>query len=180
MTKNFSEELERKAERIDVLVLDVDGVLTDGRIIIDDRGRESKHFNVRDGHGIKLLLKMGIEVVFLTGRKSRVVAHRAQDLGIKEVYQGARDKVMVFEGMILKRNMMADRVAYMGDDVVDIPLFRRVGLSIAVADACEEARQAAHYVTEKEGGKGAVREVCEMILRAKGKWDEIAKRYTFK
>jgi len=180
MTKFISEELKRKAERIEVLVLDVDGVLTDGRIIIDDRGRESKHFNVRDGHGIKLILKMGIEVVFLTGRKSRVVAHRAQDLGIREVYQGARDKVMIFEGMLLKKNMKADRVAYMGDDVVDIPLFRKVGLSIAVADACEEARQAAHYVTEKEGGKGAVREVCEMILRAQGKWDETAKRYTFK
>jgi 3-deoxy-D-manno-octulosonate 8-phosphate phosphatase (KDO 8-P phosphatase) len=180
MTKFFSEELKRKAERIDVLVLDVDGVLTDGRIIIDDRGRESKHFNVRDGHGIKLILKTGIEVVFLTGRKSRVVAHRAQDLGIREVYQGARDKVMIFEGMLLKKNMKADRVAYMGDDVVDIPLFRKAGLSIAVADACEEAKQAAHYVTEKEGGKGAVREVCEMILRAQGKWDEIAKRYTFK
>ena len=180
MTKFISEELKRKAERIEVLVLDVDGVLTDGRIIIDDRGRESKHFNVRDGHGIKLILKMGIEVVFLTGRKSRVVAHRAQDLGIREVYQGARDKVMIFEGMLLKKNMKADRVAYMGDDVVDIPLFRKVGLSIAVADACEEARQAAHYVTEKEGGKGAVREVCEMILRAQGKWEEIAVRYALK
>jgi 3-deoxy-D-manno-octulosonate 8-phosphate phosphatase (KDO 8-P phosphatase) len=180
MTKYFSEELKRKAERIVVLVLDVDGVMTDGRIIIDDSGRESKHFNVKDGHGIKLILKMGIEVIFLTGRKSRVVAHRAKDLGVREVYQGARDKVMIFEGMLLKKNMKADRVAYVGDDVVDIPLFRKVGLSIAVADACEEARRAAHYVTEKEGGKGAVREVCEMILRAQGKWDEIAKRYTFK
>jgi 3-deoxy-D-manno-octulosonate 8-phosphate phosphatase (KDO 8-P phosphatase) len=180
MTKSFSEELKRKAEIIDVLVLDVDGVLTDGRIIIDDRGRESKHFNVRDGHGIKLLLKTGIEVVFLTGRTSRVVAHRAQDLGVREVDQGARDKVMIFEGMLIKKNMKAERVAYMGDDMVDIPLFRRVGLSITVADACEEARQAAHYVTEKEGGKGAVREVCEMILRAHGKWEEIAKKYTVK
>jgi len=177
MKKSFSGELKRKAKAIDMLVLDVDGVLTDGRIIIDDGGRESKHFNVKDGHGIKMLLKMGIEVAFLTGRKSRVVEHRAQDLGVREVYQGAKDKVLIFEGMLLKKNMPAERVAYMGDDIVDVPLFRKVGLSVAVADACDEAKQAAHYVTEKEGGKGAVREICDMILRAQGKWDDIAVRY---
>lgn len=179
MTTFLSGKIKRRAEKIDVLVLDVDGVLTDGRIIMDDRGREFKHFNVRDGHGIKMLLRTGIDVVFLTGRTSRVVAHRAQDLGVKDVYQGARDKVLVFESMILKRNVQAERVAYMGDDVVDIPLFRRVGLSIAVADACEEAREAAHHVTEQGGGRGAVREACEMLLRAQGKWKEIAARYDF-
>jgi 3-deoxy-D-manno-octulosonate 8-phosphate phosphatase (KDO 8-P phosphatase) len=178
MKDSFSAENKRRAENIDVLVLDVDGVLTDGRIIMDDRGRESKHFNVRDGHGIKMLLRAGMEVVFLTGRTSRVVAHRAQDLGVQEVYQGAKDKVGVFNRMIHARNMTVDRFAYMGDDIVDIPLFRQVGLSIAVADACREACEAAHYVTKKEGGKGAVREVCELILRARGKWEEVAMKYT--
>lgn len=177
MTITFSEEIKKRAEKINVLVLDVDGVLTDGRIIIDDRGRESKHFNVRDGHGMKMLMRAGIDVVFLTGRTSRVVAHRAKDLGIRSVYQGARDKVAIFEKMILERDMKAETVAYMGDDIVDVPLFRKVGLSITVEDACEEAKRAALHVTEKGGGKGAVREICEMILRAQGKWEEIAVRY---
>lgn len=167
-----------RAEKIDVLVLDVDGVLTDGSIIMDDRGRESKHFNVRDGHGIKMLLRMGIKVIFLTGRTSRVVSHRAIDLGVSEVYQGARDKVGVFENMTLEKGIDTERVAYMGDDIVDVPLFARVGLSIAVADACVEAKRAAHYVTENKGGRGAVREVCELLLRAQGKWQKAVARYT--
>jgi len=177
MRGSFSGENRKRAEKINVLVLDVDGVLTDGRIIMDDRGRESKHFHVRDGHGIKMLLGAGIDVVLLTGRTSRVVAHRARDLGVREVYQGAKDKVRVFNRMVLERKMTVDRFAYMGDDIVDVPLFRVVGLAVAVADACSEAREAAHYVTRLDGGKGAVREVCELILRALGKWEGVAVKY---
>lgn len=177
MKKSNAADIRRRAEKINVLLLDVDGVLTDGSIIMDDRGTESKHFNVRDGHGIKMILRSGMEVIFLTGRTSRVVSHRARDLGVREVYQGVRDKAGVFESLMRRKGMTGESVAYVGDDIVDVPLFRRVGLSIAVADACEEAKRTAHHITKKKGGKGAVREVCEMLLRVQGKWKEAVARY---
>lgn len=177
MTHSVSEDVTKRAAAIALLILDVDGVLTDGRIILDDRGKETKHFHVRDGHGIKLLLRSGIEVLFLTGRTSRVVAHRAQDLGVKEVYQGVHDKVKVFQEIIGRKKISPDRIAFVGDDIVDVPLFKKVGLAVAVQDACDDARRAAHYVTVKDGGKGAVREVCELLLRSQGKWADIAVRY---
>jgi len=166
-----------KIRKIKVLVLDVDGVLTDGRIIFDDAGKELKFFHVRDGHGIKMLMRTGIEVIFLTGRQSRVVEHRAKDLGIKSVYQGAKNKVAVFNEMLAEKGLEAEETACMGDDITDIALFRAAGFSAAVADACAEARKAADFVTAMKGGKGAVREVCELILKAQGNWDEIAEKY---
>ncbi len=180
MSRAVSEPLRKKIAHISLLILDVDGVLTDGRIIIDDDGKETKQFDVKDGHGIKMLLRTGVEVMFLTGRRSRVVAHRAQDLGVREVHQGVRNKLAVFETIIRDKKIPAERIAYMGDDIVDVPLFKHVGFSATVADACEEARKSCDYVTEKGGGRGAVREVCELILRIQGKWDEIVSKYDLK
>ncbi len=168
-----------KLEKVKLLILDVDGVLTDGRIIMDDNGREIKHFDVRDGHGIKLLQRYGIDVVFLTGRRSAVVEHRARDLGVEEVHQQIWDKVAAFEGILERRALTADQVAFMGDDVVDIPLQRRVGFSAAPASAEDVVRRSVDFVSGRPGGRGAVREVCELILRGRGFWDEIARRYEF-
>ncbi len=179
MEKNREAPWKEKLAKVKLLILDVDGVLTDGRIIMDDDGREIKHFDVRDGHGIKILQRFDIDVVFLTGRKSSVVEHRARDLDVREVYQQIWDKVAAFEGIIQRRGLAADQVAFMGDDVVDIPLQRRVGFSAAPADAEEMVRRSVDYVARRPGGRGAVREVCELILRGRGLWDEVARRYEF-
>lgn len=177
MRRGMSKDLKDRWKNISLLILDVDGVLTDGRIIMSDDGKEWKQFDVKDGHGIKMLLRSGVGVVLLTGRSSRVVAHRARDLGVVDVFQGARDKVRVFDEVLRSKGVEAEHVVYMGDDVVDVPLFKRVGIAIAVADACQEARKAADYVTEREGGHGAVREVCDLILRARGDWKKIIAQY---
>jgi len=173
----LNSELRSKIKAIDFLILDVDGVLTDGKIIIDDHGNETKQFHVRDGHGIKLLQRAGVEVMLLTGRISGVVTHRARELGIEEVYQGAKNKVEVLETILQKRAISGNTIAYVGDDVVDIPVFNRVGFAAAVADAAELAKEAADYLTEHRGGDGAVREVCELIIAVKGKWDDVMARY---
>ena len=177
MNRSLDEKLLEKIKRIKLLILDVDGVLTDGRIIIDDLGNETKNFDVRDGHGLKLLMRYGIDVVLLTGRKSKVVEHRAEELGINEVYQGTKNKVEVLERILRKRDIGSDNIAYMGDDIVDVPVFRKVGFSVAVADAMVYVKKASDYITEGRGGRGAVREICEIILQVHGKWDEIASTY---
>jgi 3-deoxy-D-manno-octulosonate 8-phosphate phosphatase (KDO 8-P phosphatase) len=177
MNRSLDEKLLEKIKRIKLLILDVDGVLTDGRIIIDDLGNETKNFDVRDGHGLKLLMRYGIDVVLLTGRKSKVVEHRAEELGINEVYQGTKNKVEVLERILRKRDIGSDNIAYMGDDIVDVPVFRKVGFSVAVADAMVYVKKASDYITERRGGRGAVREICEIILQVHGKWDEIASTY---
>lgn len=171
--------MSEKIKSVRVLIMDVDGVMTDGRIIMDDAGREIKNFNVRDGHGIKMLMRYGIDVVLLTGRRSAVVDHRARDLGIREVHQAVFDKLEVCDEIIKKRSIGYNHIAFIGDDVVDIPLLKRVGFSIAVADAAEHVKKAVDYVTENRGGNGAVREICELILMGQNKWSEIAKKYDF-
>ena len=173
------ERLLSKIRKVRLLILDVDGVMTDGRIIIDDAGLESKHFDVKDGHGLKILMRCNIDVVLVTGRRSRVVEHRAADLGITEVHQGIRNKSEAFAGILERRKLAPEETAYVGDDVVDIPLLKRVGFSVAAADAVPEVRRIADYVTNRPGGRGAVREVCEMILKAQGRWTEVAARYEF-
>lgn len=173
MEKSLSEKL----KRVVLLVLDVDGVLTDGKVIIDDLGNESKNFNVRDGHGMKLLMRSGVDIVFLTGRRSEVVKHRASELGIRDVYQGVKDKAKVMGEILDARRLSGECVAYVGDDIVDIPVFRMVGFSAAVADALDYVKAESDYVTVKEGGNGAVREICEMILTARGKWGDVTSRY---
>jgi 3-deoxy-D-manno-octulosonate 8-phosphate phosphatase (KDO 8-P phosphatase) len=173
-------DIKDKLKKIKLLIMDVDGVMTDGRIIMDDDGRELKNFNVRDGHGIKVLQRFGIRVALLTGRKSMVVMHRAKDLDIKDVYQKVYNKKEVFEKIIKKHKISADEAAFIGDDIIDIPVLNRVGFSVAVADAVEVVKKSADFITKNKGGHGAVREVCEMILQAQGKWPEISAKYEFK
>ncbi len=175
--KRISAKIRRKAQRIKLLLLDVDGVLSDGRIIVDNEGEEMKYFDARDGHGIRLLARAGIEVGLLTGRSSRVVTHRARDLGIRMVYQKVFNKVDVYQKIKQRKRLTDLEVAYVGDDIVDLPVLRRVGLSIAVRDAWEGLKNKVDYVTERKGGRGAVREVVEMLLHAQGKWGEVTKNY---
>lgn len=165
------------AKKIRLLVLDVDGVLTDGSIILDNEGNEFKAFHVRDGHGIKMLEKAGVKVAIITGRHSKVVERRAHELGITEVYQRCHIKTVAYEHLLEKMGLSNEEVAYIGDDIVDIPIFKRVGLSIAVADATEETKASAMIVTTNRGGRGAVREVCEFILKSKGIWEELMDEY---
>ncbi len=160
----------RKARKIKLLLLDVDGVLTDGRIIIDDRGVESKEFHVRDGQGIALLMRAGIEVGFITGRSSNAVRHRARDLGVTLVYQSVTDKLASYTKIKRQRRLTDDQISYVGDDLIDQPVLSQVGLAIAVADGWPELRAVVDYTTKAWGGKGAVREVAELLLKAQGKW----------
>ncbi len=166
-----------KIGKVKVLILDVDGVLTDGRIVISDDGQETKCFNVRDGHGLKMIRRAGVEVMFLTGRKSRVVEHRARELGVERLYQGALDKLAVLQEILNSTGLSPGQVAYMGDDIVDLPVLRRAGFSVTVSDAHEDVLKAVDLVTKNPGGRGAVREVCEIILKVQGKWEGLMERY---
>jgi len=170
-------DLKKAAKKIKLLILDVDGVLTDGSIILDNEGNEFKAFHVRDGHGIKMLIKAGIQGAIITGRHSKVVEKRAHELGITEVYQRCHIKTVAYEHLLKKIGVSDAETAYVGDDVIDIPLFKRVGFSVAVADASEYAKKEAMFITKNRGGRGAVREVCELILKASGKWKEIIDEY---
>ena len=172
-----SVEVESRAARVRLLLLDCDGVLTDGRITPVVGGEELKSFHTRDGHGLVMLHRAGLRSGIISGRRSRLVELRAADLGITYVRQGALNKVETFESLLSEAGVEASHAAYVGDDVVDIPLMRRCALAVAVADATEDTRAAAHYVTRLPGGFGAVREVCELILKAQGRWDELMKRY---
>ena len=163
---------------IKLLMLDVDGVLTDGSIIYSDSGEEIKVFNARDGHGLRLLMRAGIEVVLLTGRESKAVLHRARDLGIEDVYQKATDKIKTYQSIVAVKKIEDRNVCFVGDDIVDIPVLRRVGFSAAVSDAATEVKEIVDYVTSKEGGKGAVRELCELLLKAQNKWEQVTEKYT--
>jgi 3-deoxy-D-manno-octulosonate 8-phosphate phosphatase (KDO 8-P phosphatase) len=168
------EEVKERAARIRILLLDVDGVLTDGGILLHPDGEESKVFNVRDGLGIRLLQRAGVEVGFISGRNSRVVARRAEDLGIELVVQGTLYKLPTYEEIVAKRGLTDMDVAYVGDDIVDVPILKRVGLAIATAGAVPAVVSSCHVITDRDGGRGAVREVCELILQAQGRWEEVA------
>jgi 3-deoxy-D-manno-octulosonate 8-phosphate phosphatase (KDO 8-P phosphatase) len=170
-------EIERRAARIKLLLMDCDGVLTDGRITLLDNGDEQKSFHTRDGHGLVLLHRAGLQTGIISGRTASTVERRARDLGISHVRQGCLNKIEDFEKLLMEVGIEEEEVAFIGDDVTDIPLMQRSELAIAVADATEETRAAAHYVTELPGGFGAVREVCEMILKAQGFWNELMRRY---
>lgn len=169
--------MEEKLKNIKLLLLDVDGILTDGSIVINDRGEETKAFHVRDGHGLKLVQRAGVRVGLLTGRESNVVAHRANELGIDLVIQGAKDKLEKFEEILKRENLSPEQVAYLGDDLIDLPVLRRSGFSATAADGVIEVREAVDYVSSLPGGKGVVREVCELVLRANGSWDQVTARY---
>ncbi|MCS7279358.1 MAG: HAD-IIIA family hydrolase [Thermodesulfobacteriaceae bacterium] len=169
----FPAELLKRAEKIKLLLLDVDGVLTDGKIILTEKGEEIKHFHVLDGMGIKLLQKIGVEVGIISSRVSKTIIHRAEELSIKLLFQGKVEKLLFYEEILKERGLKDEEVAYIGDDWVDIPILKKVGLSIGVPNAWPPVNEYVHYVTKHSGGEGAVREVCELILRAKGKWEEV-------
>lgn len=168
---------EERLRNIRLLLLDVDGVMTDGRIIFDSNGVESKFFNVKDGHGIKMVQRAGIEVGIISGRGSMVVSNRAAELGISLVYQKALDKLTPYREILERTELTDAQVAFMGDDVIDIPVLRRVGFAVAPADAVDDVFPHVHFTTRNRGGWGAVREVCDLLLRGQGKWDEITARY---
>lgn len=167
------------ARSIKLVILDVDGVLTDGSLFYDNHGQEYKAFNAKDGHGIRLLQQGGVDVAFLTGRKSELLMHRAEDLQIptKFIYQGYRDKRPAFKALLADTGLSVEQIAFIGDDVVDLPVMSQVGLAIAVHDAHAFVRQHAHWVTENKGGRGAVREAAEMILDAQGKLESMLNSY---
>lgn len=172
-----SSEVQQRAARIKLLLMDCDGVLTDGRIWIFENGEEQKGFHTRDGLGIDLLHRAGLKSGIISGRTSSAVERRAQTLGMTFLHQGCEDKPKAFANTLAQAGLTNTEVAYVGDDLNDIPLMLQSGLGVAVADAALEVREHAHYVTGAPGGYGAVREVVEVILKAQGRWDDLVKRY---
>jgi len=166
-----------KAQKLKLLILDVDGVLTDGKLFFDNQGNEYKSFHARDGHGIKLLRQTGVEVAVISGRKSNSVALRMKNLGIEHVYQGHENKQAAFNEIIEKIGITPEQAAHVGDDLLDLPIMTRVGLAIAVADANFAVKQRADWCTTLPGGHGAVREVCDFIMQAQGRFDEVLNFY---
>ena len=166
-----------KLKHIQLLLLDVDGVLTDGSIIYNDEGSETKIFNARDGFGLKLVMQAGIKVGIVTGRSSNALRHRCDNLGIRYLFDGIADKAIILEKIAAQTGVDLENAAFVGDDLPDLPIMKSAGLSIAVADAHEIVRQRADWTTQARGGHGAVREVCEALLKAQGLWDQIVTRY---
>jgi 3-deoxy-D-manno-octulosonate 8-phosphate phosphatase (KDO 8-P phosphatase) len=169
--------IDRRASRIKLLLMDCDGVLTDGRLWLLENGDEHKSFNTKDGLGLALLHRAGLRSGIISGRKSIGVERRAHELGIEFLRQGDEQKVAAFEGVLQLAGVNEDEVAFVGDDLSDIPLMRRAEFAVAVADAVEDARALAHYVTLAEGGRGAVREVVEIILKSQGRWNDLVEGY---
>ena len=173
----IAQNLKDRLLKIKVVLVDNDGVLTDGRIVYGDYGDELKFFDVQDGFGMTLLKRAGFPVVILSGKKSRINNRRAKELEVSMLFQKATDKLVVFEKIMKKCKVSPEEVLYIGDDLIDLPVLRRVGFSAAVANAVPDVKEAVHYVTEKSGGRGAVREVIELLLKAQGKWDDVTRRY---
>ncbi|NIP86524.1 MAG: HAD hydrolase family protein [Planctomycetales bacterium] len=170
-------KLEDRLQQITLILCDVDGVLTDGGIIYDNQGIESKRFHIRDGLGIKLWQRVGHRFGLITARTSHVVQLRASELGIDLVRQGFEQKLAVVRSMLEELGQPPEATCYMGDDLTDLPVMNLVGLAASVADAAEDVRQAAHLVTDLGGGKGAVRELIERLLKAQGRWSELVQKY---
>ncbi len=165
--------IEEKAKKIKLLILDVDGVMTDGRIIYDNFGDEFKAFDVQDGYGLTLWDRAGLRSVIITAKKSKIVSRRAKTCHITKTFQDARDKGAVYENVLRIFKLTDEEVCFIGDDLIDIPIMKRAGLAAAVPYSREEIKFLAHYVTKAEGGRGAVREVVELILKSQGKWPQI-------
>jgi len=168
---------EERAKKIKLLIMDVDGVLTDGRIIYGSDGTEFKSFHVRDGHAMKLANRAGLKMAIITGRDSEIVTRRGEELEVDFIYQKVFNKLEVYEKILQENNLKDEEIAFIGDDIVDLPVMRRVGLSIAVEDAVEELKQESLLITKNPGGRGAVREVIEYILKARGLWENVTRRY---
>ena len=171
------ESLHQRAARIELLLLDVDGVLTDGSIVYGGEDLELKRFHVRDGSGLKLWQRAGKRAAILSGRSSRAVDRRAAELGVSPVFQGRAEKLPAFEELLAATGLRAEQVCAIGDDLPDLPVLTRCGLGIAVADACRELREAADYTTSLPGGRGAVRDAIEWLLKLQGSWDELVATY---
>ncbi|MBN1867406.1 HAD hydrolase family protein [Candidatus Sumerlaeota bacterium] len=169
--------LKAKIERIKILLLDVDGVLTDGRIVYDSRGQEIKFFDVHDGIGVHALRKAGIPTILVTAKGSPAIAPRARDMGVAEVISDTVPKARVLGAIVAKYGVAEENLCFVGDDLLDLSIMKRVGCAVAVANACAEVKQAADLATKREGGRGAVREVAELILRTQGKWESIVEQY---
>ena len=162
---------------IKMMILDVDGVLTDGTIIINADGSESKRFNLLDGHGIRMWHRAGLQTAIISGRETEATTIRAEQMSITHIFQGCQKKLPAFEKLLAQSRLSTDEVAYIGDDVLDIPIMRRVGFAVAVANAVDEAKSCCHYVTSLAGGNGAVREVIEYILKNTNRWSDLMGRY---
>jgi 3-deoxy-D-manno-octulosonate 8-phosphate phosphatase (KDO 8-P phosphatase) len=167
----MTDDISGRAKKIKLLILDIDGVMTDGRIIYSIYGDELKFFDVQDGFGITLLNNAGIKSVIITAKKSRIVKLRGRDMKVAKSYQGYIDKEAAFEKILKEFRVGEDEVCFMGDDLIDMPVLKRVGFAVAVPNAVDEVKSAAHYVTAKPGGRGAVREICDFLLKSQGKWD---------
>ncbi|MFA5146130.1 MAG: HAD-IIIA family hydrolase [Candidatus Omnitrophota bacterium] len=170
-------DLAERARRVKVVILDIDGVMTDGRIVYGIYGEELKFFDVQDGFGISLLNRAGIKTVIITAKKTRIVKMRARDMKIARTYQGYIDKIVPFNKVVRKFRVKPEEVCFIGDDLIDIPVLKRVGFAVAVPNAVEEVKGSAHYVTSKAGGRGAVREICDMILKSQSKWDHVTSKF---
>lgn len=177
MTGDNMQSVVEKAKKLKLLILDVDGVLTDGKLFFDNDGNEYKSFHAQDGHGIKMLRQTGVEVAVISGRKSQSVALRMKNLGIEHVYQGHENKIAAFNEIIEKLGITPEQAAHVGDDVIDLPVMIRVGLAIAVNDANFAVKQHADWCTILPGGQGAVREVCDFIMQAQGHFDDMLNAY---
>jgi 3-deoxy-D-manno-octulosonate 8-phosphate phosphatase (KDO 8-P phosphatase) len=164
--------LAEKIKKVKLLILDVDGVLTDGRIIYDSKGRDSKFFNVHDGLGVYLLRRSGIKTILITAKGSKTIRHRARDMGVSEFYEDIFPKTEVLERILKKHKVNKDEICFIGDDLVDLCIMKEAGFPVAVENAALEVKDTACYVTQKSGGRGAVREVAELILRTQSRWEE--------
>jgi 3-deoxy-D-manno-octulosonate 8-phosphate phosphatase (KDO 8-P phosphatase) len=174
---DIDESVLQRAQTIKLAIFDVDGVLTNGTLFMGDDGQEYKAFNSRDGHGMKMLVANGVETAIITGRQSDVVTHRARDINIKYLHQGALEKLPVYEKLIAELGLTPEQTAFVGDDIVDLPIMLRAGLSVAVADAHPMVKEHSHWVTPGAGGCGAAREFCEMVMFAQGNYAAEMQRY---
>lgn len=169
--------LAERIKKVRLVIVDNDGVMTDGRIVYGDHGDELKFFDAQDGHGLVMLRRAGYKTVMLSGRSCRVNKRRMKEVLFCALYQKATDKLAVFEKVLKKFKTAPDEVCYIGDDLIDLPPMARAGFSVAVANAVPEVKQAAHHTTERNGGRGAVREVADLLLKTQGQWEEVTKRY---
>jgi len=173
----ISSETVERARRVKLLITDIDGVMTDGRIVYSVYGDELKFFDVTDGFGISLLNRVGIKTVIITAKKSRIVKLRARDLKVAKAYAGFPDKSVPFDDVLKRFKISAEEICFIGDDLIDVPILKRVGFAVSVPNGMEEVKAIAHHITAKSGGRGAVREICELILKSQGKWDEATSKY---
>ncbi len=173
----MEERIIEKIKKIKLLILDVDGVLTDGRIIYDSKGRDSKFFDVHDGLGVYLLRRSGIKTILITAKGSKTIKPRAKDMRVEEYYEDVFPKTKVLDKILNKHNVAKEEICFIGDDLVDLSIMKAVGFPAAVANASQDIKDASCYVTQKSGGRGAVREVAELILKIQGRWDEAVRIY---